>query len=482
MFHGHRQGRGDVLERMRGRFGQENGLNLQETRRRGANQSLHSALAEAEERYVAVNPGSARLQRTAAANLPGGNTRTTVFFSPFPLYMASGKGSKLTDVDGHEYVDFVNEYTAGLFGHSHPVVAEAIGEAIASGINLGAPSEGEVKLSAAIRDRFPAMELLRFCNSGTEANLLAMSAARAASGKDAIMVFEGAYHGSLFTFSHGTSPLNVPIPVIMSRYNDAAKAVADIKAHRERLAAVLIEPMQGSAGALPASGEFLHAIRDASLRHGVTLIFDEVMTSRVHGGGLQRKHGITPDMVTLGKYLGGGITFGAFGGRRALMEGFDPSRPNALQHGGTFNNNVIAMTAGCRVMERLLSEEALAEMNERGDALREALNRLADTHGLPIQATGTGSIFGIHFHRGPLTSVEDLRKGELGREAQMGALKKLLHFDMLAAGIYISRRLTGNLSLMTSKAECAQFLAAVEEFFVNRGELIRAAFEEVSSS
>jgi glutamate-1-semialdehyde 2,1-aminomutase len=164
------------------------------------------------------------------------------------------------------------------------------------------------------------------------------------------------------------------------------------------------------------------------------------------------------------------------------MEGFDPSRPDALQHGGTFNNNVIAMTAGCRVMERLLSEEALAEMNERGDGLREALNRLADTHGLPIQATGTGSIFGIHFHRGPLNNVGDLTEGELGREAQMGALKKLFHFDMLAAGIYISRRLTGNLSLMTSKAECAQFLAAVEEFFVNRGELIRATFEEVSSS
>jgi glutamate-1-semialdehyde 2,1-aminomutase len=361
------------------------------------------------------------------------------------------------------------------------VVAEAIGEAIASGINLGAPSEGEIKLSAAIRTRFPAMELLRFCNSGTEANLLAMSAARAASGKDAVMVFEGAYHGSLFTFSQGASPLNMPIPVIMSRYNDAAKAVADIKANGERLAAVLIEPMQGSAGALPASGEFLHAIRDASSRHGATLIFDEVMTSRVHSGGLQRKHGITPDMVTLGKYLGGGITFGAFGGRRDIMEGFDPSRPNALQHGGTFNNNVIAMTAGCRVMERLLSEEALAAMNQRGDVLREALNHLAITHRLPVQATGTGSIFGIHFHRGPLNNVEDLREGERGREAQMAALKKLFHFDMLAGSIYISRRLTGNLSLVTSNAECARFLAAVEEFFVNRGELIRAAFGEVSS-
>lgn len=455
-------------------------MNLEGSRRRGANQSLDSALAEAEERYVAANPGSARLQKAASASLPGGNTRTTIFYSPFPLYMASGKGSRLTDADGHEYVDFVNEYTAGLFGHSHPVVAEAISEAIASGINLGAPSEGEVKLSAAIRRRFPAMELLRFCNSGTEANLLAMSAARAANGKDAVMVFGGAYHGSLFTFSQGASPLNMPIPVIISRYNDAAKAVADIEANSERLAAVLIEPMQGAAGALPALGEFLQAVRDASSRHEVILIFDEVMTSRVHNGGLQRKHGIRPDMVTLGKYLGGGITFGAFGGRRAIMEGFDPSRPDALQHGGTFNNNVIAMTAGCRVMERLLSEEALAAMNRRGDELRAALNRLAESYRIPVRATGTGSIFGIHFHRGEPRNVEDLRDGERGRQAQVAALRKLFHFDMLAAGIYISRRLTGNLSLVTSKAECDKFLAAVEEFFANRGALVRGAFEEVS--
>ncbi|MGH6874244.1 MAG: aspartate aminotransferase family protein [Aestuariivirgaceae bacterium] len=456
-------------------------MNLQSSLRRGTNQSLHAALAEAEERYVAANPGSARLQEAASVSLPGGNTRTTVFFSPFPLFMTGGKGSRLTDVDGHEYVDFVNEYTAGLFGHSHPVVAEAISEAIASGINLGAPSEGEVKLSAAIRQRFPAMELLRFCNSGTEANLLAMAAARVASGKDAVMVFGGAYHGSLFTFSHGASPLNMPIPAIMSRYNDAAKVVADIEASSERLAAVLVEPMQGSAGALPASVEFLRAVREACSRRAAILIFDEVMTSRVHNGGLQGKHGIRPDMVTLGKYLGGGITFGAFGGRRSIMEGFDPSRPDPLQHGGTFNNNVIAMTAGCRVMERLLSEEALATMNRCGDELREALNRLADTYRLPVQTTGTGSIFGIHFHRGALRNVEDLRDGERGREAEIAALKKLFHFDMLSAGIYLSRRLTGNLSLMTTKAECSQFLAGVEEFFVNRGDLVGAAFEEISS-
>jgi glutamate-1-semialdehyde 2,1-aminomutase len=471
-----------MLQGWRGCHPQEKtGLNLQSSIRRGANQSLRSALGEAEERYVAANPRSALLQTSAAATLPGGNTRTTVFFSPFPLYMAGGKDSRLTDVDGHEYVDFVNEYTAGLFGHSHPVVADAISEAIASGINLGAPSEGEVKLSAAIRRHFPAMELLRFCNSGTEANLLAMAAARAATGKDAVMVFGGAYHGSLFTFSNGASPLNMPIPVIMSRYNDTAKAVADIDANSERLAAVLIEPMQGSAGALPASGEFLQALRDASSRHGTILIFDEVMTSRVHSGGLQGKHGIRPDMVTLGKYLGGGITFGAFGGRRSIMEGFDPSRPDALPHGGTFNNNVIAMTAGCRVMEKLLTEEALAAMNRLGDELRDELNRLADAYRLPVQATGTGSIFGIHFHRGRLRNVEDLRDGERDREAEIAALKKLFHFDMLSAGIYISRRLTGNLSLMTTKAECSQFLAVVEEFFVNRGDLVVAAFQEVSS-
>ena len=194
------------------------------------NQDLPSALQEAEEQYTAANPKSRALHAAAAAHLPGGNTRTTVYFSPFPLYMAKGEGSRLTDVDGHVYADFINEYTAGVFGHSHPLIAETIAETLAEGINFGASTEHEIKLSGEVRRRFPAMELLRFCNSGTEANLLALATARAVTGKDAVMVFNGAYHGSMFYFSHGASPLNMPFPVVTSTFNDSERMARDIAA------------------------------------------------------------------------------------------------------------------------------------------------------------------------------------------------------------------------------------------------------------
>ena len=304
------------------------------------NQSLDTALQDAETRYMAANPRSAALNADARAHLPGGNTRTTVHFSPFPLYIEKGEGSRLTDADGHVYSDFINEYTAGVFGHSNPVVIEAVTNCLAGGMNFGAPTQHEVLLSGEIRKRFPAMELMRFCNSGTEANLLAVATARAATGKEAVLAFNGGYHGSLFYFSHGASPLNMPVPVVLSTFNDPQQAARDIAANATRLAAVIVEPMQGGAGALPASAEFMAMLRRETERHGVLLILDEVMTSRVHHGGLQAHFGIKPDLMTLGKYIAGGLTIGAFGGRADIMARFDPSRPDAFPHGGTFNNNV----------------------------------------------------------------------------------------------------------------------------------------------
>ncbi|MFO1088749.1 MAG: aminotransferase class III-fold pyridoxal phosphate-dependent enzyme [Hyphomicrobiales bacterium] len=449
-------------------------MNIQQPPRHGKNQSLEAAVAEAEERYVAANPGSRRLADAARSTLPGGNTRTTLFFSPFPLYMAGGKGSTLTDVDGHTYVDFVNEYTAGLFGHSHPVVKDAIETALGGGLNLGAPTAGEVELSAAIRRRFPAMELLRFCNSGTEANLLALATARAHTGKSHVMIFDAAYHGSLFYFGHGPSPLNMPFPVVTSTFNDPERAANDIARHAKDLAAVIVEPMQGSGGALAGTPEFLRALREATARHGVLLVYDEVMTSRAHKGGLQARDGIRPDLVTLGKYLGGGITFGAFGGRADVMARFDPANPDAWPHGGTFNNNVLAMTAGARVVNEVLTDEALDRLNALGDSVRERLNALGRKHALPVQATGVGSIFGLHFHDGPIRNAHDIEEGAKGREDALASLKKLFHLDMLAAGVYIARRGMGNLSLASSEADADTLVAAVDEFLASRADLIRA--------
>jgi glutamate-1-semialdehyde 2,1-aminomutase len=319
------------------------------------------------------------------------------------------------------------------------------------------------------------MELLRFCNSGTEANLLALATARAYTGKQGVLIFDGAYHGSILYFAHGGSPLNMKFEWITSEYNDLERASADIAKHAANLAAVIVEPMQGGAGALAGEATFLKGLRKACDAHKVLLILDEVMTSRIDYGGVQRRVGVKPDLMTLGKYVGGGLSFGAFGGKAEIMARFDPSRPDAFPHGGTFNNNVLAMSAGYAALTQVLSEERLKKMNDLGDTIRERLNALAKKHDVPMIATGMGSIFGVHFHKGPARNAGDLDTFEHGREAAVGNAKKLFHLDMLAAGHYISRRIMGNLSIETTQAEADDFCAAVEEFLVTRGPAIRAA-------
>jgi glutamate-1-semialdehyde 2,1-aminomutase len=301
--------------------------------------TLARRLTDAERRYVERNPESRRLHEERASVMPGGNTRTTIHGEPFPLTIVRGDGARLVDADRHEYVDFLGEYTAGLYGHSHPLIVDAIREALGDGLVFGAPNRHEAVLARAICERFPSVELVRFCNSGTEANLLALSLARVATGKPAIMVFEGGYHGSVLSFVTAVgTPINAPFPVVLATYNDAAGAARAIAEHATELAAVIVEPLQGSAGAIPGEAEFLQAVRQATAAHGILLVFDEVMTSRLSTGGLQQVLGITPDLTTFGKYLGGGLAFGAFGGRADLMSRFDPSRADAIPHGGTFNN------------------------------------------------------------------------------------------------------------------------------------------------
>ena len=270
-----------------------------------------------------------------------------LFYEPFPLSMAKGEGARLRDLDGHEYRDFLGEHTAGLYGHSNPRILDEIRGALASGIVLGAPNRYEVELAELVCARFPAVDRVRFCNSGTEANLMAIGLARAVTGREKVLVFEGAYHGGVLFFKEGESgPVNAPFPFVFGRYNDTEATLAVIERHGSELAAILVEPMMGSGGCIEGDREFLGALREAADRHGALLLFDEVMTSRLGPGGRQGELGILPDLTTLGKYIGGGLTFGGFGGRADLMERFDPRRPDAIPHAGTFNNNVLTMSAG----------------------------------------------------------------------------------------------------------------------------------------
>jgi len=302
---------------------------------------LVARLADAEKRYVAANPESHRLHERRSRFMPGGNTRTTIHQPPFPLTIVRGEGARLTDADGHAYVDFLGEYTAGLYGHSNPVIVRAIRDALEDGFVLGAPNRHEAALAEAICTRFPSIELVRFCNSGTEANLLALSLCRAVTGRSAVLVFAGAYHGGILLFAHGSSALNPPFGWVVGEYNDATAAARLIEQCAPELAAVIVEPLQGAAGVIPGESTFLRTVRESTTAHDVPLVFDEVMTSRLAPGGMQQALGIEPDLTTLAKFVGGGLAFGAFGGRRDLMGRFDPSRPDALQHGGTSNNDVL---------------------------------------------------------------------------------------------------------------------------------------------
>ena len=398
--------------------------------------------------------------------MPGGNTRSVIHVPPFPLTIVRGEGARLTDADGHVYVDFLGEYTAGLYGHSHPVILEAIREALGDGMTFGGPNRYEAVLAEAICTRFPSVELVRFCNSGTEANLLALSLARAATGKPAVMVFEGGYHGSVFYFVTGAgSPINVPFPFVVGRYNDADAAAQLIAEHAHELAAMIVEPLQGTGGVIPGERGFLQVLRDATAARDVLLVFDEVMTSRLSTGGLQRILGIPPDLTTFGKYLGGGLAFGAFGGRADLMSRFDPSRRDALRHAGTFNNAVLTMAAGAAGLTRVYTSAEVDRLNGLGDRLRDRLNAFATRRDLPFLATGYGSLVGLHFTRGPVRSAADVPAAS--------ELRALLHLHLLERGYSYARRGFVALCLPLGETEIDGFAEAVETFLTDHSGPVR---------
>jgi glutamate-1-semialdehyde 2,1-aminomutase len=418
--------------------------------------SLEAALEKVRGRFVAANPRSRAAHAGAAATMPGGNTRTTLFHTPFPLTMAGADGCRLTDLDGHRYVDLLGDYTAGLYGHNNPVIRQAVDKALDAGWNLGAHGTDEARLAAVLCGRFPALELVRFTNSGTEANLLALATATTHTGRGTVLVFGGAYHGSVLSFGDGAFPLNVPHRFVVGEYNDAAGTDRLIEEHAADLAAILVEPVLGSGGCVPGSPEFLALLRRRAGETGALLVFDEVMTSRMSGGGMQELLGITPDLMTLGKYTGGGMTFGAFGGRADVMSMYDPRRPGSVAHAGTFNNNVLSMAAGYAGLTELFPPEVSRQLFDRGERLRTRLNDTGRARGAPVRWTGMGSMMTVHFQHEPINAPRDMRPTPV--------LRELFHLDMLDRGFHLARRGMVALSLELGEAECAAFCAAVAGF------------------
>jgi len=430
--------------------------------------SLDQALAQAIERYRAGNPASARQFEQATEVLPGGNTRSVLFQSPFPPVMVRGAGCWLWDADGHKLLDALGEFTAGLYGHSAAPVRQAIVAALDGGISLSSHTHREVELARELVHRFPSMQLLRFTNSGTEANLLALALAVAHNGRRKVLVFDGAYHGGVLSFGGAAGSVNVPHEWHRAPYNDLDAAAAHVRRDGDQIAAILVEPMLGSGGCIAGTPQFLQGLRRLADDCGALLVFDEVMTSRLALGGRQSQLGLVPDLTTLGKYFGGGLSFGAFGGRRELMQRFDPRRADALGHAGTFNNNVLSMAAGLAGLRELWTPAAIEALNQRGERLRERCNALFRARGLGLQCTGLGSLMTLHATDRPLHSAADLAGAD-------PRVKDLLYFALLERGVFMARRGFIALSLPFGDAEVELFVAALDDVLATHQAVLPAA-------
>lgn len=403
--------------------------------------------------YRRRTPNSRRIHELASRFLPGGNTRSVVYFSPYPFVMKRASGCWIYDVDGNKYLDFVNNYTSSVHGHAHPRIVAAIEEQLEKGWTGAAAMELQHRLAEVICRRFRSMEMIRFCNSGTEATMMAIRAARAYTGKEKIMKMEGGYHGSHPEAEISARPrpelagiaerpLSLPdgpgIPksvvkeVLVAPFNNAEAAEKIVKEHGQELAAVIVEPMLGIAGQIPPKEGYLQSLREITEENDVLLIFDEVMTARLAVGGAQEFFRVNPDLTALGKMIGGDLPAGAFGGRREIMELFSPERREFIHHAGTFNGNALAMAAGLETL-KLLNASAIDRINAIGEVLAEEVKKIFWEAGIAAQVTGIGSLRHIHF---TAEEVVDYRRAMTSNEAA----SKLLFFSLLNEDVFISPR------------------------------------------
>lgn len=427
--------------------------------------------------HVDMSSQSEALAGRAKASLPGGNTRTTVYRQPYPLYAARGEGCRVWDVDGTARIDCNNNYTSLIHGHAHPVLVEAACRQIALGTAFGMPTESEIDLAELLCGRVASVERIRFVNSGTEAVMMAMKAARAFTGRPKIAKCEGAYHGSYdyaevsldtgpadwlqgspasVAYAKGT-PRGVLDDVIVIPFNDIDGAVNLIRAHGPELAGVLIDPLPNRAGLVPADRAYVEALRAVAREVGALLIFDEVISFRLGHAGAQGIWDVEADLTTFGKIMGGGFPVGATGGRAEVMAVFDPTAGKpAVPGGGTFSANPVTMRAGIAAME-LLDAAAFARLDAMGEAMREGINRLLRDHGLPGCTTGRGSLLKIHLTARP---VRDYRSAHLEAN-ELGRLSLLVQ-ALLDRGVIISTNGLMALSTPMSDDDLDEVLAAID--------------------
>lgn len=401
---------------------------------------------------------SAALFERALAVQPGGNTRHMIVFGPPMLYASHGEGCRVIDVDGHVYIDWVNNFSTLIHGYGHRPTIEAVKAQAERMLCCILPAEQEVELAERICGRWPGAEQVRFMNSGTEAVMVAVKGARALTGRSKVAKSEGGYHGQYDLveasflptpqtwgpedrpaappFGRGT-PESLLDQAVIFPFNDTDRTLAILEAEADQLAAVVIDPIPARLGFAPASTEYLEALRAFCTRHGIVLIFDEVFCGRASYSGAQGRLGVTPDMTALGKIIGGGLPIGAVAGTRAAMAVFDNlAGPLTVSHSGTFTGNPMSMAAGCAALDAL-TVEAFAELEWQGDLLRAGLTAHFAALGLAMRANGLASMTSLQFFREP---ARNYREFHLSSGPDYLSRMKRLHSLMLEEGVLMATR------------------------------------------
>jgi glutamate-1-semialdehyde 2,1-aminomutase len=425
-------------------------------------------------RFTDPDSASARLFARARRVIPGGTSKANLHVKPHPFYLQSGRGCRVTDVDGVERLDAINNFTALIHGHAFPPVVEAVTRQVARGTAFAASTPEEVALAELLTARIPAVERIRFGNSGTEAVMMAIKAARAYTGRDRIAKFEGAYHGYYddvqVSFNSGPdrwgpddAPASVPssggvpkhrvLETLVLPWNDRDAVERLVTAHRTELAAVLVDPLSNRMGFIPPADGFLAFLRQLTRAHGILLIYDEVISFRVGYRGAQGRYGGDPDLTAFGKIIGGGFPVGATGGRAEVMEVFDPGTRGArIASGGTFSANPVSMAAGLAAMQAM-DEAAFERLDRMGATLRRRLGEVLRGRRVPGQVTGDGSLFRLLFTERPLRHYRDVdQAAEAGMEALFLAL-----FD---AGVLVHTNGLGCLSTPMTEREVEELASA----------------------
>ena len=430
---------------------------------------------DAEAVYRQATPNSRALHEKAARAMPGGTTRTTTYFDPYPLYIERGEGCRVWDADGTERIDMLGNYTAMILGHAHPKVVEAIQKQAARGTGFAAANPIEVQLATLLCERVPSLDAVRFCNSGTEATMFAMRLARAFTGRPKIARMEGGYHGTHDYAEVSThpdlseaGPPDAPIArpdsagtpewvleqTVVVPFNNPEAAETIIRREAHALAAVILEPVIGAGGVIPSTVEFLERLRRVTRELDILLIFDEVISLRLAPGGAQQMYGVTPDLTTMGKIIGGGLPVAAFGGRADLMELLDPRREGSIAQGGTYNGNPLGMAAGLATMTEL-TPDVYEDLNRKGARVADLLREVFASHHVPVQVNSAGSMFALHFTERPVVDYRGVASADKKKTRDM-------FLGLVNHGVLMAPRGMGALSTAMDENDIQQFIDAVD--------------------